>query len=156
MSRERGRNMPHSFSNLLVHAIFSTDHRRKLIDAELKPRLCGYVQGTVKGAHCFPIEVNAVPDHIHVFVQLSTSTNVADLLRVIKSNSTKWVHEEIRKSFGWQDGYAAFSVSESNRSVVVQYIRDQEEHHRRVSFEEELLQYLQKNGISYDERYVWK
>jgi len=150
--------MPHSFSNLLVHLIFSTRQRERQIDEELKGRLCAYLGGTTHQCSGFPVQINAVPDHVHMLVQLAPTICLADFVRLVKSNSAKWVHETFseKHAFGWQTGYAAFSVSESNREAVVRYIREQEVHHRRLSFQEELLRYLKRNRIPFDERFIWK
>ncbi len=150
--------MAHSFTRLLVHVIFSTKERRPLIDAELKPRLLPYIGGIVSELGGRTLATNAVDDHVHLFLALHATHSVADVLRVVKTNSSRWVHETWpgRSDFAWQTGYGAFSVSESNADRVRQYIAGQEEHHRRVSFREEYVTFLQKHGIEFDERYLWE
>ena len=150
--------MAHNFSNLLVHLIFSTKERLKQIDQELKPRLCAYLGGTCHACSGYPIQVNAVSDHAHMLVQLAPTICISDFIRLIKSNSTKWVHETfpLKRGFAWQMGYAAFSVSESNRDAVVRYIRDQEAHHRKLTFQDELRNDLRTNRIPFDERFIGK
>jgi len=150
--------MPHSFTNLLVHVIFSTDHRRAVIDSELNARLCPYLGGIIRDQGSFPVQVNAVTDHAHLLAQVPATIAVADLVRLVKANSSKWIHESFpnKGSFAWQTGYAAFSVSQSNRGEVVEYIRNQESHHRKMTFKEELIAYLKKNNIPFDERYIWE
>ncbi len=103
------------------------------------------------------IEVNARPDHIHCLLSLPPALAVADAMRVLKTNSSAWVHETRRRAaFAWQTGYGAFSVSQSNVPTVVKYIRNQDQHHRRVTFQEEFIAFLKRHGIAYDERYIWE
>jgi len=148
--------VPHSYSNLLIHTIFSTHERVRSIDQVLKPRLCPYLAGILRECECFPVEVNAVEDHLHFLAQVTPRISVADLVRVVKANSSKWVHAELtgKQHFAWQAGYAAFSVSESNREAVARYIRDQEVHHRNMFFQEEIIRHLKKYRIPYDERHL--
>ena len=99
---------------------------------------------------------NARPDHVHLLCSLLPTVATADALRVVKTNSSHWVHRSRHHSgFDWQTGYGAFSVSQSLAHAVVRYIQDQEKHHRRVTFQEEFVAFLKKNGIVYDERYIW-
>jgi REP element-mobilizing transposase RayT len=150
--------MAHTYVNLLVHVIFSTKDRRPHIDAELQSRLFAYTGGVLRDIGAVPMIVNGTADHVHQLVGLPSTRSIAELIRVVKANSSKWVHEEFasRREFAWQSGYAAFSVSQSNADAVRQYITDQEEHHRTVSFEEEYVAFLKRHGIAYDERYVWE
>ena len=101
--------------------------------------------------------INGMPDHVHIFLQLPPRVNVADAVKTIKAHSTKWANEEriLSRSFSWQGGYAAFSVSPSNAGKTIRYIQDQESHHRETSFQEEYIVFLKKHGIPYDERFVW-
>jgi REP element-mobilizing transposase RayT len=98
--------MPHSFSNLLVHVIFSTEQRRALIDQEVKPRLCAYMGGIIRDLGAFPAQVNAVADHAHLLAQLPAKIAVADFVRLVKANSSKWIHDAFprRSAFAWQAG----------------------------------------------------
>ncbi|MBL8798510.1 MAG: IS200/IS605 family transposase [Planctomycetia bacterium] len=150
--------MAHSFSNLLYHIIFGTKHRVPCIDPELMPRLHAYLGGIVHELDGKPLIINGTTDHVHLLVGLSTRSSIADALRVLKTNSSRWVHETwpARSAFGWQAGYAAFSVSHSQRSAVWKYIQNQAEHHRKLTFAEEYQQFLRKHGIEYDERYLWE
>jgi REP element-mobilizing transposase RayT len=101
--------------------------------------------------------INGPADHVHVLAVVPATAALADVMRVLKTNSSKWVHERWsdRALFGWQEGYGAFSVSESNRAAVLEYIRKQEQHHRKMTFQEEFVSLLKKHGIEYDERYIW-
>ena len=149
--------MSHTYSNLLSHVVFSTKDRQPLIDAELKPRLLGYMNGIVTESGGRVLSMNAMPDHLHLLWDLPPTSSLSDAMRVLKTNSSRWVHEtwSSRKFFAWQTGYGAFSVSRSNVSAVANYIEAQELHHRKRTFQEEFIELLAKHGIDYDPKYVW-
>ena len=149
--------MAHTFANLLAHVIFSTKDRETLITPKLKAELLPYMGGIMRNLHGKVIESNARPDHYHGLYSFPPVLAVADAVRVIKTNSSAWVHETCGgTAFAWQTGYGAFSVSQSNLSDVVEYIRHQDEHHRRLTFQEEFVAFLKRHGIAYDERYIWE
>ncbi len=145
-----------SYTSLRYHIMFSTKGRRPLIKPELLARLCPYLGGMIKKLGGQPVEINGPEVHIHIVASLSPAVAVSDALRDLKANSTNWMHETFcdLRGFYWQDGYSAFSVSPSVLPRVVRYVRDQQEHHRKVTFEEELRWLLDKHGIEYDERYL--
>jgi REP-associated tyrosine transposase len=149
--------MSHTYSNLLSHLIFSTKERARLIDPELKPRLFEYMNGIVVENGGQVLSLDGVADHVHMLWKLPPSLAVADMARVLKTNSSKWVHDtwNSRSGFAWQTGYAAFSVSQSNVPAVARYIERQETHHRRTTFQEEFTEFLVRHGIQYDPRYMW-
>lgn len=149
--------MSHAYSNLLVHVIFSTQERRPVVAPEVQPDLFAYIGGIVRELQGRALAVGGTSDHVHMLMRLPRDASLADVMRVIKTNSSRWVHEKWseRRNFAWQTGYAAFSVSESNVGVVVKYIGEQAIHHRRYSFQEEFVAFLNKNKIEYDERHVW-
>ncbi|HJS98676.1 MAG TPA: IS200/IS605 family transposase [Terriglobales bacterium] len=149
--------MSHTYSNLLVHVIFSTQERRPYITSEIQPNLFAYVGGIVRGLRGKALAVGGTTDHLHLLMRLPQDTSVADVVRTVKTNSSRWIHQKWpkRARFSWQTGYASFSVSESSVSAVTRYILEQRKHHQRRSFQEEFLAFLTKNGISYDCRYVW-
>ena len=126
-----------------------------LITAELKPKLHGYLWGIIRGSGGVPIAINGTEDHVHLLLGLKPDVCVADTVRTLKANSSKWAHDNHR-TFGWQLGYAALSVSKSNVPAVAKYIAEQERHHRKMGFQQELVAFLQKHGIDYDERYIWQ
>jgi putative transposase len=148
--------MAHTYSNLLTHAIFGTKDRLLLLDAELKSELFPYMGGIIKKLRGVPILINGPRDHVHALFVQPASLAVSEMMEKLKANSSKWVHQRWprRRRFGWQEGYAAFSVSHSNLSRVKDYIERQEQHHRKRSFREELMAFLDKNQIPYDVRYV--
>jgi REP-associated tyrosine transposase len=149
--------LAHTFANLLTHVIFSTKNREHLIVPDLKPDLIAYMGGIVRELEGKIVAANSMPDHVHMLLSLPPRLAVAEASRIVKTNFARWVHQRSsrHRSFGWQVGYGAFSVSQSNASSVVKYIGEQEKHHRRVSFQEEFISFLKKNAIRYNERYIW-
>jgi len=149
--------MAHTYSNLLVHALFSTKDRTPLLDAELKPELFSYMGGIITQLRGKPLLIGGPTDHVHLLFVLPCSLSVADLMEKVKANSSKWVKNRWRNRshFAWQTGYTAFSVSQSNLESVKRYIASQETHHRRITFQEEVLAFLKKHEIPYDPRFVF-
>ena len=149
--------MGQSFTCLHYHLIFSTKRRAPQITPEFRQRLYDYIGGILKNENGSLIAAGGTGDHVHLLARLHAQTSVADALRIIKTNSSKWMHETLanKSDFAWQTGYAAFAVSRSNMASVRRYIETQEAHHRRVTFQEELIVFLEKHGLEYDERYIW-
>ena len=147
--------MPHTFTNLLMHIIFSTKDRAPLITADLKPQLHAYMGGIIRELKGKAFIINGTSDHVHLLIGISPSLSLADTMRVLKTNSSRWAHESSRVAFNWQSGYGAFSVSQSNMQTVAEYIAHQEEHHRKLTFQDEYIIFLRKHGISYDESNLW-
>ena len=149
--------MSRTFTNLLTHLIFSTKDRVPFIEEELKPELYAYLGGLTRELKGKSYGINGTADHVHLLASLPPTVAISDALRFLKSNSSGWVHDKWpkRRKFAWQLGYAAFSVSKSNVPEVLKYIANQEAHHRRASFKEELIEFLKKHEIEYDERYLW-
>jgi putative transposase len=150
--------MSHTFTKLLTHIIFSTKERRSLMDDELQLRLFPYLGGITREMGGTPLMINGPSDHVHLLVQTKASVSIAKLVETVKSNSTRWVHREWKErwKFAWQEGYGAFSVGPLQVPEVIKYIARQKEHHRKISFQQEFVSFLQKYGIEYDERYIWK
>jgi REP-associated tyrosine transposase len=147
--------MPSTYLSLHYHFIFSTQDRAPLIELPWRSRLHDYLGGTIRGLGGIPQEVGGAVDHVHLLVGLKAIHCLADVMRELKKASSAWVHEEIgRRSFRWQEGYAAFTVSATAREAVRHYIARQEEHHRTKSFREELVEMLKKAGIEYDPKYL--
>ncbi len=149
--------MAHTFSNLLYHVIFGTKDRQHSIEAELRSDLHAYLGGIVRELGGLAVIINGTSDHVHALLKFPPRIAIADAVRVMKTNSSKWVHETHRRSkFAWQSGYSAFSVSESGIAAVRTYIERQEEHHRKKTFAEEYLEFLDKHGVTFDQRYVFE
>jgi putative transposase len=147
--------MAQTFASLLTHVIFSTKNREPLIAREFQAELWAYLGGIVRNLDGKALVINGTADHVHLLVSLPPTVSVADAVRVIKANSSKWLHQKRHASFAWQNGYGAFSVSSSAAPEVIEYIRRQEEHHRRMTFQEELVGFLKKHQVEYDKRYIW-
>jgi putative transposase len=148
--------MPSTHTSLHCHLVFSTKERLPLIAEEWRENLYAYLGGIVKGLDAIPLAIGGMKDHVHLLVGLKSSHRIDYFLRDLKADSSEWVHKEIGgKTFSWQKGYGAFSVSPSNIEGAKKYIFNQAEHHRRKSFQEEYRELLQVSGIEYDERYLW-
>ncbi|MBZ5645913.1 MAG: IS200/IS605 family transposase [Acidobacteriia bacterium] len=149
--------MAHTFTTLHTHVIFSTKDRAPFLDAKIRSRDFAYMGGMVREMRGTAAIVNGVSDHVHMLVQLPAEVALAECLRVVKTNSSRWVHETWpdRKKFAWQTGYGASSVSTSNVPVVTRYIERQQEHHEKVSFQDEFIAFLRKNGIAFDPEHLW-
>jgi REP element-mobilizing transposase RayT len=150
--------MAHTYTHLLTHIIFSTKDRAPLLDAGLKERLFPYLGGIIRAHDGKALIINGPSDHVHILASIAAKHSLSDLMRELKADSSGWVHKTFRdrKSFRWQTGYGAFSVSHSSLADVEKYIANQEEHHRRVPFQEEFLAFLKRHEIEYDERYLWE
>jgi REP element-mobilizing transposase RayT len=148
--------MSDSYTNLLYHIVFSTKDRRPLITSEIEPQLYDYIGGIIRGLGGICLELNGTEDHVHLLAKFRPDCALSDILRELKANATGWMHEVFPelKDFSWQRGYGAFTVSHSHVEQVSQYIRRQKEHHTKISFRDEFIQFLKVNGIEYDERYV--
>jgi putative transposase len=149
--------MAGTYTNLLYHLVFSTKSRRKLITPELEPDLYAYVGGIIRGEGGILLEIGGCSDHVHLLAKLKPTKSISEMLNRIKAKSSKWIHAEHSKvkAFGWQDGYGAFSVSESQVKIVRRYIKNQKLHHAQQSYKEEFRALLIRNGIEFDERYIW-
>ncbi|WDQ16403.1 IS200/IS605 family transposase [Rhodopirellula sp. P2] len=147
-----------TFTNLLFHLIYSTKYRKPAIRSEWQDELHGYLGGIVRDQKGTLLKIGGVEDHVHLLAKLSPTIAISDVLRTIKSNSSKWINErsDVHRKFEWQSGYAAFSVSESQAPAVADYIANQAEHHRKKTFEEEFLSILKRHRIQYDPRYVFE
>jgi putative transposase len=150
--------VPQSLSAVYCHLTFSTKDRRPLLrDKAVREGLHGYLGGISKQLECAPILVGGVEDHVHLLARLGRTITQAEWVKELKRVSNLWLKEQGRDyaDFEWQGGYANFSVSQSNLDQVRQYIANQEEHHRKVGFQDELRALLRKHDIEWDERYVW-
>lgn len=149
--------MPQSLVSLHVHIIFSTKNRTPTILPAWEPRLYEYIGGILRAEKNCLIAAGGMPDHVHLLVSLGRELSIADTVRLVKSNSSKWLHESFPDSrdFAWQAGYGAFAVSFSNLGQVKGYIDHQAEHHRVRSYQDEFREFLKRHQIEYDERYVW-
>ena len=149
--------MPQSFGCMNCHIIFSTKNREPLILPDFAPRVYQYIGGTARNTGNTLMAAGGMPDHVHLLVSLGKQSCIADVVRDLKSNSSRWIHETFAdlRGFAWQTGYGAFAVSYSNLDQIRQYIANQQEHHRVHTFKEEFMAFLKRHNLEYDERYVW-
>lgn len=149
--------MPQSLSKIYTHIIFSTKHRKNLIDDNIENDLYNYIGGICKELECNPIQVGGYKNHIHLLCLLSRKIPLMALVQEIKQGSSKWIKtiNERYSDFFWQEGYGAFSVSPKNVDKVIDYIQNQHEHHQKLSFKDEYKKFLKNYGVDYDERYMW-
>ena len=149
--------MPQSLANILVHLIFSTKERATVLDDVWRDDLHGYIGGVLRRCGSDLVAANSVADHIHLLFAMPRTIAVSDLVKEIKTGATKWIRQKdpSLEGFHWQAGYGIFSVSPGHREAVMHYIAGQQEHHRKVSFQDEYRRLLVKYGIEYDERYIW-
>lgn len=150
--------MPQSLARVVLHIVFSTKNRvPHLKDPALRARLHASMAGVLQNLGCEPILLNGVEDHVHILCNLSRTVTIADLVEEAKKSSSKWMKEQAPefRDFYWQGGYGSFSVSQSNVEKVRVYIGKQEEHHRKVTYQDEYRALCRKHGAALDERYVW-
>jgi putative transposase len=148
--------MPSTHVSLHYHLVFSTKDRVPSINTDVRDRVHAYLGGVVRGLNGIALEVGGVADHVHLLVGLKTTHCLADVMRTLKGDSSRWIHDELRMpKFEWQEGYGAFTVSASNVPAVREYVRNQEQHHRKRSFQDEYREFLAKHEIEFDERYLW-
>ena len=149
--------MPRSYTNLIYHFVFATKNRAPLITAEREERLYEYIGGIIRGLGGILLIVDGVEDHIHLLAKLRPDKSISDVLRDLKANSSGWMHDVFPDAadFSWQNGYGAFTVSESQVQRVSEYIARQKQHHNVEPFEGEFVGLLKKNKIDFDDRYLW-
>ena len=150
--------MSHSYVSNLMHCVFSTKERLPLITPELEPRLWPYLGGIARENKMKAIAIGGTTDHVHGLLSLPATMSFAKAVQLIKGGSSKWVHDSFRdhRRFAWQEGYGAFSVSSSQVNKTIAYINRQKEHHRKRTFEDEFINLLDKHGVEYDRRYIFR
>src|SRR5262249_12259239 len=150
--------MPQSLANVLLHIVFSTKNRAPFLqDPGIREEMNGYMVGTLMAIECPSLIVRTVDDHLHCLCQLSRTMSIAKLVEEMKVESSSWAKKQAQalRDFHWQAGYGAFSVSQSNVGQVRTYIANQDEHHRKMTYQDELRILLKRHEIEFDERYVW-
>ena len=150
--------MPQSLSNLLSHLVFSTHHRDPSLTPEIRSELFPYFAGALHNKGCPAIRIGGVDDHVHLLFSLSRTVAIADVVKSIKGSSSIWIKEHFggKRDFAWQSGYGVFSVGQGEIDSAAKYIQSQEEHHRRVTFQEEYRELMKLAGVELDERYAWE
>jgi REP element-mobilizing transposase RayT len=149
--------MPGTYSQILLHIVFSTKYRHAWITDEIADRLYAYIGGIVRGEGGTLFDIGGTEDHVHLYLRWRPDRTVSDLMRATKSKSSGWIHQTFTglRDFAWQEGYSVFTVSKSQEPAVKQYIACQREHHEKEDFRSELLRMLRAHEIEFDERYVF-
>ena len=156
--------MPQSLDHVAIHLIFSTKNRKRVFLLEnMRSEVAKYMTGILDNIGCPVIRIALAVDHVHVLCFLSRTCTIADMVGSVKRSSSSWIKDQPWahcnldfKEFGWQNGYAVFSVSASNKQAVSEYIDNQIEHHKRLTFKDEYQGFLKKHGVSFDEKYMWE
>ena len=149
--------MAQSLSKILLHAVFSTKNRTKLILSEFENELHAYIASICRAHKSNAYKVGGTENHIHIACSLPRTITVAKLLEEIKKSSSKWIKDKSPRCslFSWQAGYSVFSLGQSQLNNLIKYIEKQKEHHKSTTYKEELIEILKKYEIEYDERYLW-
>jgi REP element-mobilizing transposase RayT len=147
----------HAFTFEASHIVWSTKDRKPLLDPADFDRLWAYSGGIIRSLRCELLAAGGMPDHVHMLVRKHPSVSTADLLRIVKSKTSAWAKDELSVSrhFAWQRGYGAFSISEDRVRGVRSYINNQAKHHKKLTFQEEYLGFLERHKVKYDPRYIW-
>jgi putative transposase len=145
----------HTYVSGLVHCVFSTKQRRKLICTETQPELWSFIGGIARKNGFKTLIVGGTEDHIHILLSLPATMPLAKAVQLLKGSSSRWMNETQAKGFSWQEGYGAFTLGVSQKPRTIDYIKRQAEHHRKCSFDEEFVAFLKRHVIDYDPKYVW-
>lgn len=150
--------MSNTFSQIHIHVVFSVQNRLSLISKQWEQRLYKYISGIIQNQGHKLIAINGMPDHIHILFGMRPNQSISELLRTIKSDSSRWINENkfVAGKFSWQEGYGAFSYARSEISNVAKYIENQELHHTQKTFIEEYITMLEEFEIEFDSKYIFK
>jgi REP element-mobilizing transposase RayT len=146
--------MSHAYAQNIIHVVFSTKDRQRSVSKDFRSRLWEYTVGICENLGIAVYAVGGMSDHIHLLIQVPPALSLAKAVLAVKSNSSRWVHEQGHK-FAWQQGYGAFSVSNSVITAVVRYIQNQEMHHKKMDFDAEFVALLKKHGMEFDPKFVF-
>lgn len=149
--------MADTYTQIYIHIVFSVKYRERLIPPQHREKLHKFISGIIANRKQKVMAINSMPDHIHIFISMKPSISVSDLVRDIKSASSKFLRQQpgCSNSFNWQNGYGAFTYAHSQTNRVISYIRNQEAHHKKKTFREEYIQFLSRYKIDFDDRYVF-
>ena len=145
-----------AFIHVRIHFVWSTLGRTMSIRPEWRDGLYGYMSGICENVGAKLLIAGGMSDHVHGYVSMDATHSVAEMVNVLKSNSSRWVHDNHDRNFGWQTKYGAFSVSKSGEDALFKYIREQEVHHRKKTFKEEFVEFLERHEMEYDPKYVFE
>jgi putative transposase len=149
--------MPNTYTQLLIHGVFAVKYRAAIIEKTWQNELFGYIGETLNGLGHKTLIVNGVTDHVHLLFGMKPTLALSDTMRDVKSNSSKWLNKKgiLKADFAWQDGFGGFSISKTHLDSVYNYIKNQEEHHKKVTFKEEYLKLLRKNDVVFEEKWIF-
>ncbi len=150
--------MANTYSKIYIHIVFTVKGRQNLIQKKYREQLHKYISGIIKNKGQKLLSIFAMPDHIHLFMNVKPNITISDLVRDIKTGSSKFINEKnlVKGKFSWQKGFGVFSYSESQIPSVIKYIENQEEHHKKKTFREEYIKLLTKFAIEFDEMYLFE
>lgn len=150
--------MANTYTQIHIHAIFAVQNRTSFISEKWEKELYKYISGIITNQGHKLLSINGMPDHIHILFGMRPVQSLSDLMQNTKGDSSKWINSKgfVRGKFAWQEGYGAFSYSKSQLPMVIGYIENQKEHHRKKGFREEYLEFLERFEVDYDERYIFK
>ena len=150
--------MANTYTQIYIHTVFAVEGRQNLIKSEHNDELQKYIAGIVSGQKQKLIAINNMPDHLHLLIGLRPDAALSDLMRDVKAGSSKFINEQhwVAGKFSWQEGFGAFSHSRSQLGTVIRYLENQQRHHARRSFRDEYVELLEKYGVEYDQRYIFK
>jgi len=150
--------MANTYTQIYIHVVFAMEGRQSLIAPEHNDELQKYITGIVTAQKQKLIAINNMPDHVHMLIGLKPDAALSDLVRDVKANSTKLINDKhwVMGRFGWQEGFGAFSYARSQLDTVIHYIQNQQKHHAEKSFRDEYVELLEKFGVEYDQRYIFK
>jgi len=150
--------MANTYSQINIHCVFAVKGRENIITKIFRDELHKYMSGILRNDNAYPLAVGGWKDHVHVFFELNPNLKIADIMRMLKATSSKWINDNkmVKGKFQWQEGYGAFSYSRSQRNDVINYIMKQEEHHIKKTFREEYLELLKKFEIEFNDEYLFE
>ena len=150
--------MPNTYIQIHIQIVFAVKYRLALIDTSWKDELHQYITGIIQNKSHKMLQVNSMPDHLHMLLGFRPDENMSQLVQIVKSESTKWINDNhlCREKFSWQEGFGAFSYSKSHVPNVIRYIQNQEAHHHKQTFREEYISFLKLFEVEFDERYIFK
>lgn len=149
--------MANTYTQIHIQAVFAVQNRQSLIGDEWKDDLYKYITGIIQKNKHKVLQINGMPDHIHLLFGMRPVQSLSDLMQQVKQDSSKWINQQglVNGKFSWQSGYGAFSYSRSQLPAVITYIQNQEQHHKKKTFREEYLEFLDKYDVNYDKRYIF-
>ncbi|WP_231426754.1 IS200/IS605 family transposase [Pedobacter sp. Leaf250] len=150
--------MPNTYTQIHIQFVFAVKHRVALISQDWEERLLKYITGIFQSNNHKMIQINCMPDHIHILVGLRTHQSISSLIQNVKAESSKWINDQcfLKSKFSWQEGYGAFSYSKSDLPNVIRYIQNQKEHHKKENFLDEYTKFLKEFEIEYEDKYIFK